>query len=137
GRRRAPPEQRRPAGRATTAPVATATWARPPPRATAAASGPVRAADVADRRSPGRRPTMAGMADAPVHLSSGGPPETVLDDEPPEALAALAAALDRPEDERRVAVAAVVRPWPRLLDAWAAPGRLARHRAGRHGDDRA
>ena len=47
---------------------------------------------------------MAGMADAPVNLSPGGPPETVLDDEPAEALAALDEALGRPEGERRAAV---------------------------------
>jgi hypothetical protein len=68
---------------------------------------------------------MAGMADAPVHLSSGGPPETVLDDEPPEALAALDLALGRPEAERRAAVAAVARRWPRFLDAWAQLARLS------------
>ena len=34
------------------------------------------------------------MSDAkPVNLSASGPPSTVLDPEPPEALAALAAAL--------------------------------------------
>jgi len=66
------------------------------------------------------------MTDSPVNLSSGGPPETVLDDEPAEAVAALDDALARPDDERREAVAAVVARWPRFLDAWAQLGRLGR-----------
>ena len=53
---------------------------------------------------------------------SGGLPETVLPPEPPEAVAALAAALDQPAGERRAAVAAVVARWPRFLDAWARLG---------------
>jgi hypothetical protein len=66
------------------------------------------------------------MTDSPVQMSSGGPPETVLDDEPADAIAALDAALARPDDERRDAVAAVVARWPRFLDAWARLGRLGR-----------
>ena len=66
------------------------------------------------------------MTDRPVHMTSSGPPETVLDDEPAEALAALAEALTRPEPERREAVAAVVARWPRFLDAWARLGALGR-----------
>lgn len=57
---------------------------------------------------------------------SSGLPETVLPPEPPEAVAALAAALGQPVDERRPAVAAVVSRWPRFLDAWARLGQLAR-----------
>jgi hypothetical protein len=63
---------------------------------------------------------------SPVNLSASGPPETVLDPEPTEALDALRAALDQSEDERRAAVSAVVARWPRFLDAWAQLGRLAR-----------
>jgi hypothetical protein len=59
---------------------------------------------------------------SPVGLSHSGPPETVLDPEPPEALAALADALAAPEGERRAAVASVVTHWPRFLDAWARLG---------------
>lgn len=59
-----------------------------------------------------------------VTLTPSGPPETVLDLEPPAALQALAAALQRPDDERRAAVAEVVARWPRFLDAW---GRLGDH----------
>lgn len=56
-----------------------------------------------------------------MNLSGTGPPETVLDREPADALAALdAAAVDRD------AVSAVVARWPRFLDAWARLGQLAR-----------
>jgi Protein of unknown function (DUF3151) len=66
------------------------------------------------------------VSDQPVNLTPSGPPETVLDDEPAEAVAALERALDRPEAERREAVAAVVARWPRYLDAWARLGALGR-----------
>jgi hypothetical protein len=66
------------------------------------------------------------MSDAPVNLSTSGPPETVLDPEPAEALAALDAALAVPGPERRDAVAAVVARWPRFLDGWARLGGLGR-----------
>lgn len=63
-----------------------------------------------------------------MNLSPAGPPETVLDDEPAEALAALARALEGAEAaERRAAIAEVVAGWPRFLDAWA--------RLGEHGRD--
>ncbi|MFN2608608.1 MAG: DUF3151 family protein [Acidimicrobiales bacterium] len=61
----------------------------------------------------------------PVTLHSGLP-ETVLDPEPADALAALADALGGPAGERRAAVSAVVARWPRFLDAWARLGQLAR-----------
>lgn len=66
------------------------------------------------------------MPDSPVNLSTHGPPDTVLDPEPPDALAALAAALDAPIDDRRAAISAVVARWPRFLDAWAQLGNHAR-----------
>lgn len=59
-----------------------------------------------------------------VHLSASGPPETVLDPEPPEAVAALCAALELPDDQRRAAIAAAVARFPRFLDGW---GRLGDH----------
>ncbi|CAN5697543.1 hypothetical protein BH24ACT2_BH24ACT2_01260 [soil metagenome] len=62
----------------------------------------------------------------PVNLSASGPPETVLDPEPADALAALAAALDAPADQRREAVSVVVARFPRFLDGWAQLGALAR-----------
>jgi hypothetical protein len=55
-----------------------------------------------------------------------GLPETVLDPEPADALAALAAALQHPPADRRDAVAEVVARWPRFLDGWARLGQLAR-----------
>jgi Protein of unknown function (DUF3151) len=66
------------------------------------------------------------VTDRPVNMTTSGPPETVLDDEPAEALTALDDALARPEPERRAAVAAVVARWPRFLDAWARLGALGR-----------
>jgi hypothetical protein len=61
-----------------------------------------------------------------VHLSTSGPPETVLDAEPPAALAALDAALALPADQRRAAVADAVARWPKFLDGWARLGDLGR-----------
>jgi hypothetical protein len=62
----------------------------------------------------------------PVNLTPSGPPSTVLDLEPPEALLALQTALARPAAERRAAVSAVAARYPRFLDAWARLGDLAR-----------
>jgi hypothetical protein len=61
-----------------------------------------------------------------ISFSPSGPPETVLEPEPADALAALAAALAAPDSERRDAVAAVCARWPRFLDAWAQLGALGR-----------
>lgn len=61
-----------------------------------------------------------------VRLSSSGPPETILDHEPADALEALQLALAAPAEQRRDAVAEVVARWPRFLDAWARLGELAR-----------
>ncbi|MCY4037465.1 MAG: DUF3151 family protein [bacterium] len=66
------------------------------------------------------------MSDAPVNLTRSGPPETILDPEPPQAVAALAEAMSRPVEQRRAAVAAVVSRFPRFLDGWARLGLLAR-----------
>lgn len=66
------------------------------------------------------------MSDRPVQFMSSGPPETVLDPEPADALAALAEALAGPEGNRRDAVSAAVARWPRFLDGWARLGQLAR-----------
>jgi len=75
-----------------------------------------------------------------VHLTTSGPPETVLDREPEDALAALADALAVEPPARHDAVAAVVARWPRFLDAWARLGdegrdvteRYAAYRVGYH-----
>lgn len=60
-----------------------------------------------------------------LDLNPQGPPETVLDPPPTEASHALEQALERPEDERRQAVAEVVARWPRYVDAWAWLGELS------------
>ena len=62
---------------------------------------------------------------SPVNLSSGLP-QTVLPPEPSDVRARLRAAEDRPEAERRAAVAEVVADHPRSLEGWAALGDLAR-----------
>ncbi len=69
------------------------------------------------------------MSDRPINFSPSGPPLTVLDPEPPDALSALHAALLLPVERRRDAVAAVVERWPRFLDGWAQLGALGRDRA--------
>jgi hypothetical protein len=61
-----------------------------------------------------------------ISLTPTGPPETILDPEPPAALDALADALGLPEGQRRDAISAVVARWPRFLDAWAQLGLHAR-----------
>ncbi len=66
------------------------------------------------------------MTDRPVSLYTSGPPETVLDPEPAEALDGLAQASQTPEGDRRAAVAAVVAKFPRFLDGWARLGQLGR-----------
>jgi Protein of unknown function (DUF3151) len=58
----------------------------------------------------------------PANFRPSGPPTTVLDLEPGEALRALAAALASPEAEQRAAICAVVARWPRFLDGWAQLG---------------
>jgi Protein of unknown function (DUF3151) len=80
------------------------------------------------------------MSDRPVTLTTGLP-QTVLDPEPEESLAALrdALAVTDPAD-RRTAVSEVVARFPRMLDGWAQIGRLGRdpieryaaHRVGYH-----
>ena len=57
---------------------------------------------------------------------TSGPPETVLEAEPDDVLAALRAALSQPDGERRAAVAAVVADHPRFLDGWARLGDCGR-----------
>jgi hypothetical protein len=60
-----------------------------------------------------------------VSLTSSGPPETVLDLEPSEALSSLEIALAA-SDDRRAQVSAVVARFPRFLDGWGRLGELAR-----------
>lgn len=61
-----------------------------------------------------------------MQLSASGPPETVIDAEPADAVAALREALARPPAEQRDAVSAVVARTPTFLDGWARLGELAR-----------
>jgi hypothetical protein len=69
---------------------------------------------------------MAAVPDgSPVDLTSGVP-ETVLPDEPADCRDRLERALQAPEPERRAAVAAVARDYPRSLHTWAWLGDLAR-----------
>lgn len=81
------------------------------------------------RRDRPRAPTRRGGAgaviwppvtDSPISFTPAGPPETVLDPEPAEALAALAAA-DSAGD-RVAAIGQVCVRWPRFLEAWARLG---------------
>ncbi|MGK2930529.1 MAG: DUF3151 family protein [Acidimicrobiales bacterium] len=61
-----------------------------------------------------------------VNLSAAGPPETVLDPEPADALDRLSAAERLDGEDRRAAVSTVVADHPRCLAAWARLGELAR-----------
>ena len=61
----------------------------------------------------------------PVSLRPGGLDETVLDPEPDEALAAIAAALAGPAAGRRDALREVAGRWPACLEAWARLGDAA------------
>jgi hypothetical protein len=63
---------------------------------------------------------------SPVSLTPSGPPETILDREPADALAALDRALASPEERRRDEVSQVVADHPTFLDGWARLGQLAR-----------
>jgi hypothetical protein len=75
-----------------------------------------------------------------VSLSTSGPPETVLDPEPPDAVAAIEAALAQSGAARRDALSAAVARWPRCLEGWARLGdagrdvveRYAAYRVGYH-----
>lgn len=60
------------------------------------------------------------MTDRPVNLTTSGPPETVLDTEPADALTALEAA--ERADDPVAAIGAVCARWPRFLAAWASLG---------------
>lgn len=66
------------------------------------------------------------MSDIPISLSPSGPPETVLDPEPTEALRLLGDALRAPADDRRARISAVLARWPQFLDGWAHLGSEAR-----------
>lgn len=60
------------------------------------------------------------MTDSPISFTPAGPPETVLEPEPAEALEALAAAAS--SGDRVAAIGLVCLRWPRFLEAWARLG---------------
>ena len=60
------------------------------------------------------------MTDRPVNLYSSGPPETVIDPEPAEAIAALAEA--EAAADPIAAIGSVCTRWPTFLAAWASLG---------------
>ncbi len=66
------------------------------------------------------------MASDPSVPFTTGPPETVLPPPPAAAASGLRAALGRPAEERRDAVAGVVAAHPAYLDGWARLAGLAR-----------
>jgi hypothetical protein len=66
------------------------------------------------------------MSDAPVSLTSSGPPETVLDPEPSATRVRLAAAAELTGAAQRDAVAAAVADDPTSLEGWATLGDLGR-----------
>lgn len=61
-----------------------------------------------------------------MNLNPTGPPETILDPEPADALQRLGAAEELSGEERRVAVSGIVADHPRCLMAWAMLGEAAR-----------
>ena len=64
--------------------------------------------------------------DRPIHLTTQGPPTSMLPAPDPEAAHALQQALATDTGDRRAAVATVVARWPRYVDAWARLGDLGR-----------
>ncbi len=78
------------------------------------------------------------MTDRPVNLYSSGPPETVIDPEPAEAIAALAEA--EAAADPIAAIGSVCTRWPTFLAAWASLGdvvaepalKYAAYRTGYH-----
>lgn len=78
------------------------------------------------------------MTDRPVNLYSSGPPETVIDPEPAEAVEALAEAESAADPI--AAIGSVCTHWPTFLAAWASLGdvvaepalKYAAYRTGYH-----
>jgi len=78
------------------------------------------------------------MTDRPVNLSMSGPPETVLDPEPPAVIDALREA--ESSADPLAAIGEVCTTYPRCIEAWAALGdatrapalRYAAYRTGYH-----
>ena len=78
------------------------------------------------------------MTDRPVNLYSSGPPETVIDPEPAEAISALTEAESAADPI--AAIGSVCTQWPTFLAAWASLGdvvaepalKYAAYRTGYH-----
>ena len=66
------------------------------------------------------------MSDIPISLSTSGPPETVLDPEPTEALRLLTGALAAAPADRHALISEIVARWPQFLEGWARLGQEAR-----------
>ncbi|HJM21805.1 MAG TPA: DUF3151 family protein [Acidimicrobiales bacterium] len=65
------------------------------------------------------------MPEQPIHLTSTGPPETIINPHDSDALAALAEATNAPTADQKPLVAEIITQWPSFLDGWAAMGQLA------------
>ncbi|MEC8923359.1 MAG: DUF3151 domain-containing protein [Actinomycetota bacterium] len=65
------------------------------------------------------------MPEQPIHLTSTGPPETIINPHDSDALAALAEATNAPTEEQKPLIAEIVTRWPSFLDGWVAMGQLA------------
>ena len=65
------------------------------------------------------------MPETPIHLTTGGLPETIIPSYQAEAVSALADALAAPPSDRKAMVAAVAAKWPRFLDPWVALGNMS------------
>ena len=65
------------------------------------------------------------MPEQPIHLTTGGLPETVIPQYEAEAVSALEEALRASDSDKKKMAAAVAGRWPRYLDAWVALGNLS------------
>ncbi|MFT7650152.1 MAG: hypothetical protein ACI8Y4_004918 [Candidatus Poriferisodalaceae bacterium] len=72
------------------------------------------------------------MSDTPIHLTTSGPPTTVIPAPAPEPAAALAAAMESAGADRKHALSAIAAKWPRFIDVWAALGADAGERIERY-----
>lgn len=64
-----------------------------------------------------------------ISLSQSGPPDTILDPEPPQAQKQLAEAQKLQGDELNTALGEILSRWPKFLEGWATLGELAQQDA--------
>ena len=64
------------------------------------------------------------MPEQPIHLTTGGLPETVIPRYESEAVSALSEALEASDSDKKKMIAAVASRWPRYLDPWVSLGTL-------------